>query len=60
MIELVSKSMEVYPLARKDTAMITLYKAILNTDTEKLPISGAVAYTFKSITVASLVMCLLM
>ena len=52
--------MEVYPLARKDTAMITLYKAKLNTDTEKLPISGAVANTFKSITVASLVMCLLM
>ena len=32
-VQLASKGREVYPLARKDTTMVTLYKAILNTDT---------------------------
>ena len=45
------------PLARKEMIMITLYKAILNTDTARLPICGAVAHILKS---TLLVMCLLM
>ena len=43
-------------LARKDMTMITFHKAILNTDTEKVPLS----HNLKSTTVTSLVMCLLM
>ena len=47
-------------LARKDTTMITLPKAILSTDTEKVTISGAVTHNLKSTIVVFLVMHLLM
>jgi len=48
------------PLARKEMTMITLPKAILNTDIEKVAISEAVTHNLKSITVVFLVMGLLM